>query len=192
MEKFPSKVFESYIDKQMRRMIRPPTKKHLGEAHRASDQLTTTVKVFNKQFSEAQPDLEREEDGTLKPAKTTAIAARYRVKMQKAPDIKAFCRMQERAPGAGMDASLLVLPPRKLLKRGYKAKRVCMAAAPVIARANIPRGKARLERLPTATFKMNVVMMDENADVTFGVKEYEATVREPSQTYRLLSSARPS
>ena len=31
MEKFPAKVFELALDKQLRRMIRPPTKKHLGK-----------------------------------------------------------------------------------------------------------------------------------------------------------------
>jgi hypothetical protein len=191
MEKFPRKVFETASDKQFGRTIRPPTKAHLGEKLRQSDLLTTTVGMFNDQFSEARglptsipskdpkkkPDLERKEDGTLKPVSTTKSAGRYRVKLQKQPDIKSVCRMQERKPGVGMDASLLVLPPKKLLKLGHLGKKVAMAAPPLVARAWIPRGSARLERLPTWSYKMNVVMMDENADVTFGVKEYEAPVR---------------
>ena len=32
--------------------------------------------------------------------------------------------------------------------------------------------EARLERLPVLSYKVNVVIMDENADVTFGVKDY--------------------
>ena len=66
----------------------------------------------------------------------------------------------------------LVHPSQKMRQLGALAKKVAMAAGPLIVRAKDPRGKARLERLPTLTYKTNVIMLDENAEVTFGSKEY--------------------
>lgn len=55
---------------------------------------------------------------------------------------------------------------------GKTGKKVAMAAPPVILRCHIPQGGSELKLLPWMTFKHNIVEMDENADVTFGVKDY--------------------
>eukprot|EP00966_Prymnesium_polylepis_P215188 4983608-Prymnesium_polylepis.1 len=46
-----------------------------------------------------------------------------------------------------------------------------MAAAPATATARFRKGKSRTVSLPTLKWRVNVIMMDENADVTFGVMQ---------------------
>eukprot|EP00966_Prymnesium_polylepis_P140803 3251622-Prymnesium_polylepis.1 len=128
-----------------------------------------------------KPDLARKEDGTLKPAKTTAIADRY---AREAAEGARHQGVLQDAAGAGArrrDGRFAAgAPAKEASEAGLQGEEGLHGRGPgVIARATIPRGKARMERLPTSTFKMNVVMMDENADVTFGVKEYAAPVRKP-------------
>lgn len=55
-------------------------------------------------------------------------------------------------------------------KRGMPGRRVAMAAGPLLLTCKIPIGAARLERLrlPTFSYEMNVMMMDENGEATFG------------------------
>ena len=65
-----------------------------------------------------------------------------------------------------------------LIKRKGESggRRVAMAAAPVVVTCSIPKGKAVMERLPSLSYKMNVIMMDENGEVTFGSKDYPTSV----------------
>ena len=60
---------------------------------------------------------------------------------------------------------------------GPTAKMVSMAAAPALLRCRVPKGKARMKRLPMASIKHNIITCDENALVTFGSKDYPAWVR---------------
>lgn len=98
----------------------------------------------------------------------TASLEKYKVKLQEPEVVNAFCKLQERAPGRGMDASMLI--KRKAF--GDKGKKVAMAAAPVLLWCHVPRGLSQLKLLPWMAFKFNVVEMDENGEVTFGVKDY--------------------
>lgn len=74
-----------------------------------------------------------------------------------------------------MDASMLI--KRKAL--GKTGRKVAMAAAPVsvLLWCHVPTGLSRLKVLPWMAFKFNVIEMDENAEVTFGVKDYPPWVR---------------
>lgn len=112
--------------------------------------------------------LHRREGGELQPYKTTPSCEKYKVKLQEPQVINDFFKLQDRAPGRGMDASMLI--KRKDL--GRTGKKVAMAAAPVLLWCHVPRGLSTLKVLPWMAFKFNVVEMDENAHVTFGVKDY--------------------
>ena len=208
MAKFPLAVFSTALDKAFLRTIRPPSKKHLGTELRKSDLITTTVDVLNDQFSMTRGlpallankkdpekmDLGRKEDGTLEPSQTTATVEHHRVRLQEPQHLESLFRFQDRAPDRGMDASVLVLPKRKMQKLGARASKVAMAAGPFTLKGRIPRGKARFERLPSLSYKTNVVMLDENADVTFGSIEYPPWVRrQPARRSRLrLDEAKAS
>lgn len=67
-----------------------------------------------------------------------------------------------------MDASMLI--KRKAM--GPTGKKVAMAAAPVLVWCHVLKGLSQQKVLPWMCFKFNVIEMDENADVTFGVKDY--------------------
>lgn len=117
--------------------------------------------------------LQRRADGELQPYKTTSSSEKYKVKLQEPEVVSAFCKLHDRAPGRGMDASMLI--KRKDL--GKMGKKVAMAAAPLLIWCNIPKGSSRMKVLPWITFKFNVIEMDENGEVTFGVKDYPPWVR---------------
>lgn len=171
-------MFQHILDKQIAKHVRPPTKKHRGKRLRQSKPVITTAATWMRELSiekglpmEITGDaglLERMDDGSLKPWKSTANSHKYRVKLQEPEAIAAFYRLHERAPGRGMDASMLI--KRKAL--GKMGKKVAMAAAPVLLRCHVPRGRSKLLSLPWLSFKHNVVELDENASVTFGVKDY--------------------
>lgn len=95
------------------------------------------------------------------------------MKLQQPEVVNAFCKLQDRAPGRGMDASMLI----KCKALGDTAKKVAMAAAPLLLWCHVPMGMSKLKLLPWMAFKFNVVEMDENGEVTFGVKEYPPWVR---------------
>lgn len=105
--------------------------------------------------------------------KSSQTALKYKVKLQDPTAIKAFYRLQDRAPGRGVSASMLIMSKAM----GKTGKKVAMAAPPVILKCHIPQGASALKLLPWMIFKHNVVEMDENADVTFGVKDYPPWVR---------------
>lgn len=90
------------------------------------------------------------------------------MKLQQPEVVNAFCKLQDRAPGRGMDASMLI--KRKAL--GKTGKKVAMVAAPVLLWCQVPKGSSILKVLPWMCFKFNVIEMDENGEVTFGVKDY--------------------
>lgn len=114
--------------------------------------------------------MERARDGRVMPTRTSCSFDRYKIKVQDVEQVAQFCKMHERCPSKGWRAAMLIH------KKGHIGKRVAMAAAPLILNCSIPKGKAILARLPTISYKMNVIVMDENADVTFGNKDYPGTV----------------
>lgn len=120
------------------------------------------------QIVEKDPKLMRSDRGGVLPVRTTPTADVYKIKLQDPSHINALFRMEDRAPPRGLRATQLVF--RKAM--GATAKMASMAAAPFLLKARIPRGKARFTTLPMLSFRTNVVTMDENANVTFGVQEY--------------------
>lgn len=98
------------------------------------------------------------------------------MKLQDPEHVRSFYRLQERVPACGLGAAKLVM--KKAM--GETGKMVAMVAAPLLVRVRIPFGKAAQLNLPSISVKHNVVTMDENADVTFGVKEYPPWVRNRS------------
>lgn len=112
--------------------------------------------------------LQRTIDGFIKEEKRTSTAIKFKVKMQDPKVVNAFYKMDERAPGRGVDASMLI----KKKAMGNTGKLVAMAAAPVIFRCHVPLGQAAMRSMLYITFKHNVVEMDENGSVTFGVRVY--------------------
>lgn len=125
------------------------------------------------QVTGADGSLERTVQGKVKPSRVTASAEIYKIKLQDPDVIKKFIyRLQERVPKRGVDASMLI----KKKAMGKMGKMVAMVGAPLLLRCRVPLGDSRLISLPWITFKHNVIEMDENADVTFGVKEYPAWV----------------
>lgn len=188
----PKRFFTATMDKALVRVITPPSKKHLGKQRRRMKTVFTTEGIWQAGLSaglpaeDEQAGIARNEDGTLKPKKEGPTNARYRVKLQDPEHVKAFLRMETRAPKRGMGAARLILSAPKE-KQGMLGKKVAMAAGPLIARANFPRGSAISKRLGTMSTTMNIVMMDENADVTFGTVDYPAPVRvtvKSKYTYR--------
>lgn len=117
--------------------------------------------------------MERWEDGSVKPAVESKTAHKFKVKLQDPAVVNAFYRLHDRAPGRGMDSSMLIMSKAM----GKTGKKLAMAAPPVILRCHIPLGSSKTKIFPWITFKHNVVEMDENAEVTFGVKEYPPWVR---------------
>ena len=69
----------------------------------------------------AQAELERTEDGSVKPWKTTPTADRYKVRFVDPTDVKNYFRMHEWAPSRGWQASMLMLPAAQE-KRGKLGK----------------------------------------------------------------------
>lgn len=112
--------------------------------------------------------LERTEEGMVKPCRMTPSAHVFKIKLQDPEHIKKFYRLHERAPKRGLDGCMLI--KRKAM--GKTGKMVAMVGAPLLLRCHVPQGKSRLLSLPWMSFKHNVIEMDENANVTFGVKEY--------------------
>ena len=199
---FSVKVFEGYLNKQLKKTIRPPGKKHLGVNLRRADPIPTTLSIIQEQLSTERglpeeipakdatksADLERDPDGKVKPIKISSTRHKYRVKLQEPAHISSFLKMEERFPGCGMGAAVLIRPPAKMRKVGVLSRRVVMAAGPLTIYADDPIGAALDERLPTVRYTMNVIMMDENAEVTFGVKEYPPWVRrDPPVTHLLIA-----
>lgn len=124
----------------------------------------------------------RTDDGQVSAWRITQSAMKYKVKLQDPTSINAFYRLHDRAPGRGVRASMLIMSKAM----GKTGKKVSMAAPPVILKCHIPKGASETKTLPWMSFKHNVVEMDENADVTFGVKDY------PPWVSRLLTQTTSS
>lgn len=181
MVQVPLSVFQKAVDAQLARTIRPASKKYLGKKLRVGAKISivkelwerlTSIDCLPESISPTQksPGMERNPDGTVKAAKTSSTQDFYKIKIQNPAHIAAFCSMEMRCPSRGFRGAMLIR------KRGMPGRRVAMAAAPLILCCRIPKGSARKERLPSFAYKMNVMQMDENADVTFGSKEYPPPV----------------
>jgi hypothetical protein len=51
MTTFPTDLFRRQFDKELRKHIRPPTKKHVGRRQRVSKAIWTTFQVFQEQLA---------------------------------------------------------------------------------------------------------------------------------------------
>lgn len=183
MVQVPLQVFQKALDTALGRTIRPASKKYMGSGLRRGPALTIVKEVWEKltamesgfvpKMMEARgksPALERTEHGVMRPTRTTSSFDHYKVRLQEPTEIASFCQMEKRCPGRGYGGAMLIK------KKGFPGRRVTMAAGPLIVNYKMPMGKLAFERLPSLTYKMNVVMMDENADVTFGNKDYPSMV----------------
>lgn len=153
----PLTIFASILAKQLARTIRPPSKKHLGTRLRETPAMPTAEHLWQDLLSvrnglpatiaktEMDPGIERTESGQVKPYKSTAAGDRFKIKLQDPSHIKAFCRLEERVPGRGLGASMLM-----------KDNRVAMAAAPFVVRCSVPKGSASALRFPMLSLKLNV------------------------------------
>lgn len=68
--------------------------------------------------------LERWEDGSVKPAVESKTAHKFKVKLQDPAVVNAFYRLHDRAPGRGMDSSMLIMSKAM----GKTGKKLAMAA----------------------------------------------------------------
>ena len=128
--------------------------------------LHTESKVLPESDQEA--GIHRAEDGSLKPTKTSGLANSFKLKLQDPTHLKSFVDFGRRLPSRGVGATKLLLSAAAE-RRGRKATKAAMLAGPMLLNAREPRGIAKTRRLPTLNVRTNVVFIDENADVTFGV-----------------------
>lgn len=182
MVQVPLAVFEKVVNDSFSRTIRPPSKRYLGKVLRAVaafpivrelwEHLTTpSCLPEHIPASESSVGMHRSEDGKILPIRSTGAWDRFKIKIQDPEHVAQFCKMETRNKMRGWRAAMLIN------KKGRPAKKVAMAAAPMIVTCSIPKGKAVFERLPSLSYKMNVITMDENAEVTFGNKTYPSSVR---------------
>ena len=182
MAQVPVTVFSHQLNKQLVKHVRPPTKKSLGKHVRRLKPIVTTREVVDDQLSVARglPPLSEVsilKDKTTKelvPTIESASGLRMKVKLQQPKHVRAFWRLQDRAPKKGWGAAKLIF--KKAM--GRTAKMVAMAAGPAVVSARLPTGKSAQLVFPTLSVKHNVVTMDENADVTFGVTMYPPWMRQ--------------
>ena len=173
--------FLKQLNLNLLKHVRPPVKKDLGKNLRKSKPFATSVEVLNSLFStanglpevDASLGIERDEHGLLKPTTSRAMDDIYKVKLSKPEHLKSSLRLEKRDTKRGLYAAKLCC--KKAM--GKTGKVVAMAAGPFSVTARIPKGKAALTAMGSMTFKTNVVTLDENATVHFGVKEYEPWVR---------------
>ena len=180
MSEIPTEVFRHGLATEMTKHVRPPTKKDLGKKVRELKPIPTTRSVADELLSTANGLPAEDEQsglvrltpgGPVKPKKSTANRDLIKIKLQDQDHIDAVYSLQHKTPTRGLGAARLVLPKGKE-KKGFKAKQLAMAAAPWRARITIPKGKAALKRMPMIKLSHNVVMLDENGTVTFGVTTY--------------------
>ena len=176
MAQLPVQLFRHQLDMQLVKHIRPPTKKDCGKNVRKLKPIVTTRAVIEDTISEAHGLPALSEASLLKDKKTGATipkeikqsGERIKIKLQDPKHVRAFYRGQDRSKKKCWGAAKLIF--KKAM--GRAAKMVALAAAPITISAKIPAGKSALTVFPTISVKHNVCTMDENGDVTFGVKEY--------------------
>jgi hypothetical protein len=182
--KIPASVFRNALSQSLVDLARPPTSKHAGKRLRSTApipfpaQLLSDELAVHRGFPESSSEvgIERNEAGEVQPTKVTAAAEVTALKLQAPALVKALARFGNRLPSRGMGSTVLQLS-KAAEKRGKKAKKACLLAGPVLLRQSEPRGIAKSKKIGSITMKANVVMVDENGDVTFGVKDYPAWVR---------------
>lgn len=159
---------ENGLPEQVCILPRAPCCLLIMQGPKVGSNVQTELAIYCPQITGDEGLLHRSADGNLEAFKTTASFEKYKVKLQAPEVVNSFCRLQDRAPGRGMDASMLI--KRKAL--GDTGKKVAMVAAPLLLWCHVPMGLSQLKMLPWMAFKFNVVEMDENGEVTFGVKDY--------------------
>ena len=124
----PLEVFRNTVNKQILKLVRPPTRKELGTKLVKGKPFATTESVIQEQVAIAAGLPEEDEQsgllrlqpgGPVKPKKVSATRTFYKMKFQDPAHVKAFCRMEERCPTRGSGAAKLVLASGKE-KRGLE------------------------------------------------------------------------
>ena len=191
--KIPKSLFRNSASKLIGDMARPPSRRHQGTALRASEKIFYPAEMLPELLStenglpETSPaaGISRDEDGVLLPTKSKPLSDTYKIKLQDPAHIGGLASFETRFPMRGLGACKLLLSAAAE-KRGKKAYKMMMLSAPTLVTATAPKGEAALSKVPTLSLKSNLSMMDENADVTFGVKtgSYPAWVSARTHTRR--------
>ena len=174
-------IFKVQLDEALGRLATAPTRRHGGTRLRSSIALQSPIELLHTESkvlpeSDQEAGIHRAEDGSLKPTKTSGLANSFKLKLQDPTHLKSFVDFGRRLPSRGVGATKLLLSAAAE-RRGRKATKAAMLAGPMLVNAREPRGIAKTRRLPTLNVRTNVVFIDENADVTFGVTAYPAWVR---------------
>jgi hypothetical protein len=179
-------VFRKPLDTALAKMVRPPTNRDLGKKLKSSKFISISPEVWQEQLSifkglppeDANAGLLREQsNGVVKPTKVSATHEKFEVKLQDPKHIEAFMRLEDRVPKRGYRSAKLILSPRKE-KDGLKGRMVSMVGL-LKMKCMVPKGITKKKQMAKLRVQMNIVQMDENADVTFGVTTYPPWVRRP-------------
>lgn len=163
---------------QLVKHVRPPTKKDQGKKLRRLKPIPTTRTLVQENLSVQRglPENDSESGikrltpgGAVAPKKTSVSRDVITVKLQDPEHVSSLMRLHERIPTRGQGAAKLILAKSEE-RRGLKGSRVAMATS-VHMTASIPKHKAAQRRLAYVTYRWNIVFMDENSNVTFGVME---------------------
>ena len=135
----PKALFRSGLTKMLDQMARMPTRRHAGSRLRASvpTPFPRALLAAELSVSHGLPEtseevgIERAEDGSVKPTKTTATSEKTKLKFQDPALVKGFARFQTRFPQRGSGSTKLLLAAAAE-KRGLKATRAATLAGPMI------------------------------------------------------------
>ena len=164
----------------MTKGVRPLVMKEQGTKVRTLKPVLTTRQVVNELLSTTRGLPPEDESsglvrltpgGVVKPTKETATMETIKIKLQEHSHVSAVFKLHDVDPMRGFEAARLLLPAGKE-KTGVRGKQVAMAAGPWRAKITIPKGKMALKRFPEIRMSHNVIMLDENGTVTFGVTTY--------------------
>ena len=171
-------IFRAQVMNSLQKFVKPPGKKHLGKRRREVKlqpispavwrELTSTLRLPEK---DTKARIERREDGELKPTRSGPTQDVYSLKLQEAKHIRDFLQLHKVKPMRAFAATKIHLSTKRE-KAGEKSRVASMAAAPLTLRCTMPKGKGKRMRLPMFSAKSNVITMDNQAEITFGVTEY--------------------
>ena len=177
----PKTIFRAPLESALKKLSKPPTRRTSATRLRKTKPMAFPASMLQEELStanglpEAAPEagLTRRETGEVAPTTATSTRTTLDLKLQDPALVKTWTRFEKRFPSRGLGSVMLQLS-EAAERRGRRAKRATMLAGPVLLRFV---GPVALTSLPKLTVSSNTVMMDENADVTFGCTEYPASVR---------------
>ena len=175
-------VFRHQLDLQLVKTVRPPTRRHLGRRVRQVDAFPTTMPLWKELTSQARGlPFEDKDSGisrsgygaqanwAVEPRKETASRRLYKIKLQNQVEINKLMSLHHILPGRAISATRIMT---KKDGSGGRYQLAAMAAGPVTLKLNEPLGVAAFKRIPALSMTMNIVTMDEQNNVTFGVVDY--------------------